>query len=66
MALLTTSSFLCLVCRSTTSIQEDEELLSYGGARLSLRVQAAVAARLERKHLLATAQQMLQQYAAQL
>jgi hypothetical protein len=52
-------------CRHATSIDEDEQLLSDAG-RLPPRLQAALQARLERKQLLVTAQQMLTLYAREL
>jgi hypothetical protein len=52
-------------CRHATSIAEDEQLQSDAG-RLPPRLQAAVQARLERKRLLSTAQQMLALYAGKL
>jgi hypothetical protein len=52
-------------CRHATSIDEDEQLLSDAG-RLPPRLQAAVQARLERKRLLATVQQMLTLFAKKL
>lgn len=55
----------CCECRHATSIEEDEHLLS-DASKLPPRLQAAVQARLERKRLLATAQQMLAHYASSL
>ncbi|WIA28837.1 hypothetical protein OEZ86_011364 [Tetradesmus obliquus] len=51
--------------RHATSIQQDEQLLA-AVSKLGPRLHAAVQARLERKWLLATAQQMLTLYASRL
>jgi hypothetical protein len=49
-----------------TSIQEDEQLQGSAAAQGSVRLQAAIAARLEHKRLLATAVSVLDRYERQL
>lgn len=50
------------VPRHATTLQDDEALLSNSGAALSPCVRAAVAARLERKRLLAAGDTLLRGY----
>jgi hypothetical protein len=59
------SACYCATCRHATSIEQDEQLLCES-SKLGPRLQAAVQARLERKRLLATAQEMLTLYAIRL